>query len=573
MAHTRKYSDEELIDKAKGYSDYQTLHKENRALYDTIHRRGLEEKAYAHFDTWGRKRWSIESALVAAQECNMILKVFRKRYSGAYWSCRENGWLDIIFPNRRKNKKSYSIKDFRSSLKQAKSLKLWRKKHSYLSTVAFQHGWFVSEDERLTKLAEKNGLDTLDNQYARNILSNFSIITEENIKRKAKMCSERSIFKKYFPQHYQKARSLKILDEACLHMPIPRSKEFRAIYAAEFADGSVYVGLSYDVEHRWTEHMKNENSAVYKHSKEYSIDPVFKMIHPYEPKEIAKVLEGEYKDRYKKDGWKILNRAKTGSLGASERRLSENYILKVASTCESYKSFREDYGGVYHTALRLGMLYKIKQLIEPQLKITKWIDHPDIIEELALKCKSHLEFRSKHEAASQAAVKLGIYDKITRHMPPKRIAKMTKEDVYMRIQERKYKTYTDFTQDGGTYNAAKRLKMIDEIKKILPEKEKEPYYSIEYLHSITKRYNSFSEFDKEHHNLYEYIRSHKLKELLFSHFIREEKRIMSEEFVLDECKKYKNATEVALNDRTIYNYLRKNRLLDKAFPDRRKVGK
>jgi hypothetical protein len=48
---------------------------------------------------------------------------------------------------------------------------------------------------------------------------------------------------------------------------------------------------------------------------------------------------------------------------------------------------------------------------------------------------------------------------------------------------------------------------------------------------------------------------------------------MSEEFVLDECKKYKNATEVALNDRTIYNYLRKNRLLDKAFPDRRKVGK
>ena len=66
----RKYSDEELIDKAKGYSDYQTLHKENRALYDTIHRRGLEEKAYAHFDTWGRKRWSIESALVAAQECN-----------------------------------------------------------------------------------------------------------------------------------------------------------------------------------------------------------------------------------------------------------------------------------------------------------------------------------------------------------------------------------------------------------------------------------------------------------------------------------------------------------------------
>ena len=297
MKFQQKYSDAELIEMAHTYSDFETLHKENRSLYDTIHRRGLEEQAYAHFPRWGRKSRSLEDIIAIAEECGMVMKVFRKRYSGAYWTMRENGWLDIVFPNRRKNKKSYSINDFKKSLSRAKSLRSWRKSNRYLSTVAYQRGWFVSEDERLMLMAEKKGLEVFNTQYAKNIISNCSIITEENIRKKAKLCKNRKFFRETFPQQYRKACVMKILDSVCEHMPPARSREFRAIYAAEFSDGFVYIGLSYDLEGRWNKHMRDRRSAIYIHSKKVSLEPSFKMVHDYVPKEIASILEGEYKDK------------------------------------------------------------------------------------------------------------------------------------------------------------------------------------------------------------------------------------------------------------------------------------
>lgn len=573
MKFQQKYSDEELIEMARGYSDFETLHRENRPLYDTIHRRGLEEKAYAHFSHWGRKTRSLEDIIALAQECDMVMKVFRERYSGAYWTLRENGWLDIVFPNRRKNKKSYSINDFKNTLSKAKNLKSWRKKYSYLSTLAYQRGWFVTEDERLTQIAEKKGLQVFDSQYARNILSNCAIITEENIRKKASLCEDRRTFRNIFPQHYRKACVMRLLDSVCEHMPAPRSREYRAIYAAEFQDGYVYIGLSYDLDDRWNKHMKDKRSAVYIHSKESSLLPLFKMIHDYEPKEIAKVLEGEYKDQYSDKGWKILNRVKTGGLGASTRKLSEKFVIKIALTCESYKDFRMKCGGAYHAARRLGILLKIKEIVEPQRKITKWIDHPDIIEEIASKCKSHHEFYTNYNAAAKAAVELGIYDRITSHMPSKRILTHTKEEILTRIKEGEYDTYTDFTKDQGTYNAANKLGMLDEIKKMLPQKEKEPYYSIDYLRGITKNYNRLSEFNKEHHNLYEYIREHNLSDKVFSHFITIPHRTFNDKFAINESKKYHNVTEITQKDMTLYNYLRKHNLLDVVFPNRRKVNR
>jgi predicted GIY-YIG superfamily endonuclease len=572
MKFRQKYSDEELIEMARGYSDYATLHKENRSLYDTIHRRGLEERAYAHFSHWGRKIWTLEAIIAKAQECGMEMKVFRKRYSGAYWTLRERGWLDIVFPNRRKNKAPYSIVYFRKTLGRAKSLRSWRQNNKYLSNVAYQRGWFVSEDERLTKLAEGKGLEIFNTQYAKNILSNCAIITEENIRKKARFCTERKIFRKKFPKHYRKACVMKILDSVCEHMPPSKSREFRAIYAAEFSDGSVYVGLSYDLEDRWEKHLKDKRSAVYIHSQKMSLKPSFKMVHDYVPKEIAKVLEGEYKDKYSSEGWKILNRAKTGGLGSSIRKLSEQYIYNIVSSCESYTDFRMKYGSVYNAARRLGILLKIKEIIEPQIKITKWVDHPEIIKEIASKCKTHHEFYTNYDAAARAAVELGIYDEITKHMPPKRLLAHTKDSILSRIKEGEFETYTDFTKDQATYNAANKLGLLVQIKKMLPVKEKEPFYSIEYLHSITINYSSLAEFNKAHHNLYEYIRTHNLSTQLFGHFVTVQHRIFNDEFAINESKKYRNVTEIAEKDMTLYNYLRKHSLLDITFPNRRKVN-
>ena len=325
------------------------------------------------------------------------------------------------------------------------------------------------------------------------------------------------------------------------------------------------------LEKKW--HLSNKRSAVYKHICETSLQPNFIVAHGYEPKDVASILEGQYKDKYEKEGWQILNRAKTGSLGASNFKYSEKHIIKIAKQCDGYKMFREKYRKLYNAAKRLHILCKIKEILEPQIKITNWKEHPDIIEEIASQCHSHNEFETKHNAAAKAAVSLGIYDSITSHMPPKRIRVLTKEDIFRRIKERQYSNYTEFTHDQGTYNAANKLEILDVIKDMLPQKEKEPYYPIEYLASITSQYETLSQLNKEHHNIYEYIRKYKLQDKLFDHFKKNEHRVMSDDFCINESKKYKNATELSLKDRTVYNYLRENHLLDIAFPNRRKTKK
>lgn len=216
---------------------------------------------------------------------------------------------------------------------------------------------------------------------------------------------------------------------------------------------------------------------------------------------------------------------------------------------------------------------KIKEILEPLIKISNWKEHPDIIEEIASKCHSHYEFNSKHTAAAKAAVALGIYESITSHMPPKRISVLTRKDIFQRIKDKQYHNYTEFTHDQSTYNAANRLGILDVIKDMLPKKEKEPYYNIEYLESITSQFDTYANLNKEHHNICEYIRKHNLKDKLYGHFKKNERRVMSDDFCIRESVKYKNATELSLKDRTVYNYLRENHLLDNAFPNRRKIKK
>lgn len=319
----QKYTDDELIGMAKNYSDYPTLHKRNRALYETIHRRHLEEQAYSHFTSWGRKTWTIEQARQAAEECDMDLHRFCKMYRGAYWACWNNGWLDILFPNRRKNKKEWTFQDFKTTLSKAKSLKDWRKKYKVLAQVAVKKKWFILEDERITEEARSHGIEVFKSQYAKNILSNFTIMTKENIKCKALLFVDRTNFKDTLPKHFQRAYRLKILDEVCSHMPQPKSRNFRLIYAAEFPDNYVYVGLTYDLDVRIRRHLNDTRSSVYKHIKISSLQPNFIIVHNYEPKDVASILEGQYKDKYEKEGWIMLNRAKTGGLGAINYKYSE----------------------------------------------------------------------------------------------------------------------------------------------------------------------------------------------------------------------------------------------------------
>lgn len=95
---------------------------------------------------------------------------------------------------------------------------------------------------------------------------------------------------------------------------------YRVIYACEFPDGNAYVGLTCDPARRKKEHGQMScrgESAVASYKYESGLDFEFKILTEFIPENEAVIAEGEWERKYEEAGWKMLNRAATGSLGSS----------------------------------------------------------------------------------------------------------------------------------------------------------------------------------------------------------------------------------------------------------------
>ena len=119
---------------------------------------------------------------------------------------------------------------------------------------------------------------------------------------------------------YQASYKKGWLNEICSHMEISGDKYNRCIYAYEFSDKSVYIGLTCNLNKRNKQHfsdIKSNNSVVKQHINETGLIPINIQLTDYILYFKASKLEGEYLNEYKISGWTILNKSKTGSLGAS----------------------------------------------------------------------------------------------------------------------------------------------------------------------------------------------------------------------------------------------------------------
>lgn len=117
---------------------------------------------------------------------------------------------------------------------------------------------------------------------------------------------------------------------------LPSSHKIRRwVYAYEFPDKSVYVGLTYDLNRRNIAHtsskLKNglKKSTVHKHITETQTIPNFVILTDNLQAEQAVTLENEWVKEYVRNGWKILNKAKTGSLGFGKKYSIEMCVIEA----------------------------------------------------------------------------------------------------------------------------------------------------------------------------------------------------------------------------------------------------
>ena len=104
---------------------------------------------------------------------------------------------------------------------------------------------------------------------------------------------------------YSKSSENNWLDDICVHMKYIGNHYNRCIYSYEFDDMSVYVGLTFNIDERDSQHKRN--GPVFNHIKKTSLLPKFNKLTEYIRTDYAKVKEEEYVNFYKDNGWTLLN--------------------------------------------------------------------------------------------------------------------------------------------------------------------------------------------------------------------------------------------------------------------------
>lgn len=156
------------------------------------------------------------------------------------------------------------------------------------------------------------------------------------------------------------------LDEVCSHMEPIGDNYNRCVYACEFPDKSVYIGLTYSLRDREYRRQRDEKDAVNIRYKETGLSYETKQLTDYIDKKEASSLEGKYLEQYKEDGWSILNRTKTGSLGGVQEIWTKEVCCELAKECKTRREFNQEHRLAYGKARSRGWLDEICSHMPPK---------------------------------------------------------------------------------------------------------------------------------------------------------------------------------------------------------------
>ena len=196
------------------------------------------------------------------------------------------------------------------------------------------------------------------------------------------------------------------LEEVCSHMEVRGSLLKRLVYVYEYPNKSAYIGLTCNENKRNSQHSKlDETSPVFKYNKESGLIPIKKIISEgYIYVGCAQQLEVETLEKYKLNGWKILNKSKAGGLGGNIIKWDKKACTEVALKCTTKKEFIKLYGSAYQSACKNGWLNDIcKHMIILQKPNGYW-DY-NKCKDAAKYCGSKTELRSKYSGAYTASLK------------------------------------------------------------------------------------------------------------------------------------------------------------------------
>lgn len=548
--HYHKWTDDELRDEALKYQTKSEFQKNSPNAEAAARSKGKDflDSITSHMEVRKKSKWSDEELENEAKKYEFKID-FQKFSPKAYAVSQRRGrdffdkitshlknkiihWTDDMLKDealKYSTKADFlkgSPKAYQSAMNRGEQF--WSKVTSHMPNI--HKSWtdetlrdealkyktpteFYNSNPSAYKLSRDRGKEFF--QSVTQHMTRLTNWTEENIKKEALKYDSKPKFRASNGSAYQAADRLGIMDEVTAHMIPTGSKFKRLIYAYEFPDKSVYVGLTYDLNKRDWSHMNRDSSAVYKYMVLTGLRPIKKTLTKFIDKEEAKKLEGVLEKQYRDKGWKILNRAKTGSLGGSTLLWTPEKIRQLFLQYNDLTKLYNEQASAIQAAKREGMDFYSDVTSHIPRKFTNWSD--EMLRDEAQKYQTRQDFRDNNEKAYNAAKRRGddFYNDITSHMKHQRVQwtndllhqealKFNKLDNFAKqsasayiVARRKGKEFFDFITShmikGRTEWTVE--KVLDEMKKyktMAEFKTKSPkaYQNLKYrkLYSVAKDY-------------------------------------------------------------------------------------
>jgi predicted GIY-YIG superfamily endonuclease len=265
---------------------------------------------------------------------------------------------------------------------------------------------------------------------------------------------------------YHTAHNRGVVDECCAHMERVGNRHNRAIYAFEFADKSVYVGLTHDVAKRKRQHLFKPTSKVMAAKLATSVPYVFRVLTDYLSVDEAARLEGEVLASYQAEGWASLNSSATGSLGTNEVKWTLDKLKASAAKYKTRGEWQKGEPRSYGAAHKHGLLDECCTHMKPVRK--SWT--LEKLKAAATKYGTRKEWRAAEPSAYSVAKYHGLLDECCAHMKPIRKSWNLER---LKASAAKYQSRSAWERgDRGAYKAAHRRGLLDECCAHMPKRAK-----------------------------------------------------------------------------------------------------
>ena len=341
-------------------------------------------------------KWTFELCKIEALKYNSRAE-FKRNSQSAYSRALKSKWLDDICLHMISTKKCKNYWDFEKCREESlkyKDKKEFRKNSYSAYQRCCKEGWIDDFCKNMTqRIRKRNGYWTKDR------------CIEEALK-----YDNYSDFIKNGKGAIQASRRNGWYNEITSHFIIKGNRYKRFIYAYEFPDNHVYVGLTHNIKERCNMH--NIQGSVFQYKELTNLEPEFKQLTftPVDVKE-ARILEKYYLNEYISKGWIKLNKRDTGAVGSLYNKWSYDNCKKEALQYNKVSDFMKNNKSAYNSACRNGWLDEICSHMIKTRKPKGYYTLEKCIE-LAKDCYSITDMKEKYGTATRLVYQNGWKTKV-----------------------------------------------------------------------------------------------------------------------------------------------------------------